>query len=117
MHLTTIGNNNMLLEPGDGLDPSAPDEYMVDLMSAMQKANVHTLMYDLKNVPLIDDVYYEWLIRLHNLCKLTNMQLIVTNVRPTAAFSLATYLKQPPPFKCSLDVESARQGVVVHFNN
>lgn len=115
MHLTSIGNNNMLLEPGDGLDPDAPDEYVVDLMQMLQKANARTLMYDLKNVPLIDAVYYAWLVKLHHLCVLANMDFIATNIRPTAAFSLATSLKQPPLFKCALDVDSARQGIIVNF--
>ena len=111
MHLTSIGNKNMLLEPGDGLDPSDPDEYVTELMSIMQKEEAQILMYDLKQVPLIDRVYYGWLIRLHDLCCLVNVELIVVNIRPTAAFALAMGLSQSPPFKCSLDVESARQGI------
>ncbi len=115
MHLTSIGNRNMLLEPGDGLDPGSPDEYVVELMQMLQKANAQTLMYDLDNVPLIDAVYYAWLVKLHRLCLVSNMDFIVTNIRPTAAFSLATSLKEAPLFKCSLDVDSARQGIVVNF--
>lgn len=115
MHMTSIGSNIMLLEPGDGLDPSMPDEYVVDIMQIMQKADARTLMYDLKSVPLIDEVYYAWLVKLHRLCALSNIELIATTIRPTAAFSLATSLKKPPLFKCSLDVDSARQGIVVNF--
>ncbi len=117
IHLTSIGNNNMLLEPGDGLDPSTPDEYVVELLHMMQKANARTLMYDLKNVLLIDAIYYTWLVRLHRLCALANVDLIATNICPTAAFSLATSLQQSPPFKCALDVDSAREGVVVNFKH
>ncbi len=111
IHLTSIGNNNMLLEPGDGLDPDAPEDYLATLMQLMQKENAATLIYDLKNVPLVDAVYYSWLLRLHHLCLLANMELIIVNIRPSAAFTLATSLSQAPPFKCSLDVESARQGI------
>ena len=113
MHLTAIGDNNMLLEPGDALDPSSPDDYVVELMKIMQKEDARTLMYDLKQVPLIDQVYYQWLVRLHSLCRLANVDLIMVNIQTTAAFSLAMNLKQPPPFKCSLDVDSARHGVTV----
>lgn len=113
MHLTAIGGNNMLLEPSDALDPSSPDDYVVELMTIIQKEEARTLMYDLKQVPLIDQVYYRWLVRLHDLCSLANVELIMVNIRTTAAFSLAMNLKQPPPFKCSLDVESARQGITV----
>lgn len=115
MHLTSIDSNIILLEPGDGLDPSSPDEYVADLMQVMQKANARTLIYDLRNSPLIDAVYYAWLVKLHHLCALANMELIVSNVRPTAAFSLSIILKQPPIFKCALDVNRARQGIVVSF--
>ena len=117
MHLTSIGNRTMLLEPGDGLDPGSHDDYVIDLMQMLQKANAHTLMYDLNNVPLIDAVYYEWLVKLHHICAVSNMEFIATNIRPTAAFTLATTLKQPPLFKCSLDVDSARQGIVVQFKH
>lgn len=117
IHLTSIGDNNMLLEPGDGLNPDTPDKYVVELMRLMQNSNTRTLLYDLENVPLIDEIYYTWLVRLHHLCTLTNIELIATNICPTAAFSLAASLQQPPPFKCALDIDSAREGVVVHFKD
>jgi len=113
MHLTAIGDGNMLLEPTDGLDPSSPDEYIAELTEVLQSEGAHTLMYDLKQVPLIDQVYYTWLVYLNNLCRLTNVELIIVNIRTTVAFSLAMSLKQPPPFKCSLDVDRARQGITI----
>lgn len=115
MHITPIGNRKILLEPGDSLDPGSPDEYVVDLMDALHTESTDTLIYDLKKVPLIDDIYYAWLIRLNKLCALSNIDMVIVNIRTTAAFSLATSMKQPPPFKCSLDVESARQGLFVDF--
>lgn len=117
IHLTSIGDNNMLLEPGDGLNPDTPDEYVVELMRLMQNSNTRTLLYDLESVPLIDEIYYIWLVRLHHLCTLVNIELIATNICPTAAFSLAASIQQPPPFKCALDINSAREGVVVHFKD
>ncbi|MDH5711729.1 MAG: hypothetical protein OEZ15_08720 [Gammaproteobacteria bacterium] len=113
MHLTAIGDSSMLLEPGDSLDPSDPDNYIAELMEVMQREGARTLMYDLEKVPLIDQIYYAWLVRLNALCHLANVELIVVNIRTTAAFSLAMGLKEPPPFKCSLDVDSARQGIIV----
>lgn len=113
VHLTSIGNNSVLLEPGDSLDPSAPDDYLVELMNVLQKESANTLIYDLKNVPLVDRIYFSWLVRLHNLCKLVNIEMIVVNIRTTAAFSLAISIKDSIPFKCALDVESARHGIVV----
>lgn len=116
MHITAIGNRKILLEPGDSLDPGAPDDYVVELMDALHTESTDTLIYDLKKVPLIDDIYYSWLIRLNRLCELSNINMIIVNIRTTAAFLLATSMKEPPPFKCSLDVESARQGIFVDFN-
>jgi len=115
MHITPIGNRKILLEPGDSLDPDSPDEYVVELMDALHTESTDTLIYDLKKVPLIDDIYYAWLIRLNKLCGLSNIDMIIVNIRTTAAFSLATSMKEPPPFKCSLDVESARQGRFIDF--
>ena len=113
MHLTAIGDGNMLLEPTDGLDPGSPDDYIVELMEILQKEEAHTLMYDLEQVPLIDQVYFSWLVYLNKLCRLANVELIMVNIKTTAAFSLAISMKQPPPFKCSLDVDRARQGITV----
>ncbi len=113
VHLTPIGNNSVLLEPGDSLDPGSPDDYLVELMDVLQHESANTLIYDLKNVPLIDRIYFSWLVRLHYLCQLGNIDMIVVNIRTTAAFSLATSITDSIPFKCALDVESARHGVVV----
>ena len=115
MHITPLGNRKILLEPGDSLDPSSPDDYVVDLMGALHTESTDTLIYDLKKVPLIDDIYYAWLIRLNKLCGLSNINMVIVNIRTTAAYSLATSMKESPPFKCSLDVESARQGMFVDF--
>ncbi|MCW8924069.1 MAG: STAS domain-containing protein [Gammaproteobacteria bacterium] len=117
MHLTAIGDNNMLLEPTDALDPSSPDDYVAELMEVLQKEEAQTLMYDLNQVPLIDQVYYNWLIRLNNLCRLANVELVIVNIRTTAAFSLAMSLKTAPPFKCSLDVDSARHGITASLQD
>lgn len=115
IHITPIGNKIMLLEPGDSLDPASPDDYVVELMEALHTESTTTLIYDLQKIPLLDDIYYEWLIRLNKLCALSNIDMVIVNIRTTAAFSLATSMKEPPPFKCSLDVESARQGMFVSF--
>lgn len=116
MHITPIGNKKILFEPGDSLDPSDPDEYVIELMDALHDNHTDTLIYDLKKVPLIDDVYYSWLIRLNKLCRLSNIDMVIVNIPTTAAFSLAITMKEPPPFKCSIDVESARQGICIDFN-
>ena len=116
MHITPIGNRKILLEPGDSLDPDSPDDYVVELMNTLHTESTDTLIYDLKKVPLIDEVYYAWLVRLNKLCGLSNINMVIVNIRTTAAFSLATSMKEPPPFKCSLDVESARQGIFVDFH-
>ncbi|MDH5649886.1 MAG: hypothetical protein OEY67_09560 [Gammaproteobacteria bacterium] len=113
LHLTPIGNNSVLLEPGEGLDPSAPDNYLAELMAFLQEHHADTLIYDLKTVPLIDQVYYNWLIRLYRLCLLANIEMIAVNFCSTAAFALSLSLTESPPFKCALDVESARHGIVV----
>lgn len=108
MHLTAIGEGSILLEPGAGLDPNNIDLYLEPLMSFLQQQKARKLIYDLKNVPLIDTIYYNWLVYIHRLCSISGMGFIVANMQPTAAFALSTTIKETPPFICALDVESAR---------
>jgi rsbT antagonist protein RsbS len=107
MHLTSIGEHNVLLEPGEGLDPSDPDAYLEPLLDFLQKNNAQRLLYDLGNVYVIDQVYYDWLVSLHAMCHICNVELITVNIQPPAAFALSNILDHNPLFTCALDVNSA----------
>jgi len=108
MHLTPIGEGNVLLEPSEGLDPGDPDAYLEDLVRALQTLGARRLIYDLKSIPVIDRLYYDWLRRVHHVCQITGVELVAANMRPAAAFGLTTILEGDPPFVCALDVDSAR---------
>lgn len=110
MHLTDIGGGNVLLEPGDGFDPGDPDAYLAPLLQYLQERRAQRLFYDLKGLPLIDELYYRWLFTLHGSCVLIGVELVAVNMQPPAAFALAMILKERPPFACALDVERARRG-------
>lgn len=112
MHLTAIGACNILLEPGAGLDPSAPDMYLEPLLDYLQQNNGQRLLYDLSDVHIIDAVYYDWLLRLHAICRISGVELVIINIRPPAAFALSLILDTSPPFACALDVNQARQPVL-----
>ncbi|OBS10167.1 hypothetical protein [Acidihalobacter prosperus] len=104
MHLTRIGLGNILLEPGEGLDPADPDAYLEPLLAHIQRRAACRLIYDLKNVPLIDEVYYRWLLAVHALCGIANIEMVVVHMRPAAAFALSRLIDEPPPFRCALEV-------------
>ncbi len=106
MHLTPIGGGKVLLEPGDGLDPSNPDDYLMEVAEALSELGARQLLYDLKNVPLIDEIYYDWLRHLHSLCRISGVELVAVNMPPAAAYALAMTLKETPPFTCALNVDS-----------
>ena len=53
-------------------------------------------------------VYYKWLEQLQHLCGIGGQYMIVVNMQPTAAYGLATFLKDPPAFACARDVHHAR---------
>lgn len=110
MHLTHIGNGHILLEPGDSLDPANDDAYLEPLMTFLQEKTAARLIYDLKDVPLIDSLYYAWLKKLNKICVIGGVKMIVVNMQPTAAFSLASTLGETPPFTCALDVDQARKN-------
>jgi len=107
MHLTPIGDGKVLLEPGEGLDPSDPDAYLVPLAEALQRLHAERLLYDLKNVALIDPLYYDWLLAVNGLCRISGVELVTINMRPATAYALATRLRESPPFTCALDVNGA----------
>ena len=108
MHLTPLGDGDVLIEPGEGFDPTDPDTYTEPLLRWLQEQRATRLIYDLGNVALLDRVYYAWLLRLSRLCRLGDVELVVVNMRPAAAFALARILEGPPPFLCALDVDRAR---------
>lgn len=108
MHLTPIGGGNVLLEPGEALDPTDPDAYLVALLGYLQQQRAKRLIYDLKNVAVIEAMYYGWLKRLHALCAVSGIELVAVNMRPAAAYALALVLDETPPFTCALNVDRAR---------
>jgi rsbT antagonist protein RsbS len=111
MHLTPIGDGNVLLEPGAGLDPSDPAAYLIPVLEVLQTNAACRLLYDLKNVPLLDKIYYEWLAALHTACRISGIELVTVNMQPEAAFALSHLLSGPPPFQCARDVDQVRRRV------
>lgn len=105
MHLTRIGQGNILLEPGEGLNPADPDTYLEPLLAQIQKYAPQRLIYDLKDVPIIDEVYYQWLVAVQSACSLANIEMVVVHMRPAAAFALSQIIEVTPPFRCALSVE------------
>lgn len=98
----------MLLEPGEGLDPTDPDAYLVPLLRNLQQVGARRLIYDLGKLPVVDTVYYTWLKNLARSCRVVGVTLIGANLRPEAAFALSTRLAEDPPFPCARDVDRAR---------
>ena len=108
MHLSRLGDGAVLLEPGGALDPSRPDNYLEPLIGFLQQRNERRLIYDLNEVAVIDPVYFHWLSRLADACRIVGVDMVVANMRPAAAYALAVELDRDPPFICALDVDRAR---------
>ncbi len=109
MHLTVLSSQCVLLEPGVSLDPANPEQYAADIIEFLQKNRIQGLIYDLKELALIDKTYYQWLKYLFTLCKLNNTQLVAIHMKPSAAYGLSCFMKEPPPFETALNIESARR--------
>ncbi len=108
IHLTPIGDGNVLLEPGEGLDPSSPEALVAPVLEFLQHNEARRLVYDLKNVRLIDEVYYTWLTNLNATCRIANVEMVTVNMQPAAAYALSLTLDKPAPFTCALDIHSLR---------
>lgn len=108
MHLTAIGRGRVLLEPELGLDPAEPERYLDDLISHLQATRASKLLYDLKKIPVIDDVYYQWLMTLHSACLICGIELVAVNISAAAAYGLSLQIDCLPPFTCARDVDAVR---------
>jgi|OpeIllAssembly_1097287.scaffolds.fasta_scaffold60113_2 rsbT antagonist protein RsbS len=104
IHLTPIGAGDLLLEPSESLDPSRDDQ-LETLVAALQRHQARRLIYDLKNVRLIDTVYFRWLTGLQAICQIAGVRMIVIHMQPTAAFALSQLIRDRPRFECALDIE------------
>jgi hypothetical protein len=108
IHLTALGGGTVLLEPTEALDPGVPDAYVVPLAEALQQMRARRLLYDLKNQPVVDKLYFDWLRRLNAICRISGIEMVAVNIRPPTAYALSILLEEAPPFRCALDVDSAR---------
>lgn len=108
IHLTPIGDGNVLLEPGEGLDPSNPEALVAPVLDFLQHNEARRLVYDLKSVRLIDEVYYAWLTKLSATCRIANVEMVTVNMQPAAAYALSLALSKSPPFTCALDIHHLR---------
>jgi len=108
IHLTPIGDGNVLLEPGEGLDPSDSVSMVAPVLEFLQRNEARRLVYDLKSVRLIDEVYYSWLVKLDATCRIANVEMVTVNMQPAAAYALSLTLDKSPPFTCALDIHHLR---------
>lgn len=117
LHITHIGDDCVLLEPGEGLNPADPDTYLIPLLAELQRKNTQYLIYDMKNVAIVNPAYLGWLTAMSRLLGISGIQMIVVSMRPHTVFALARNLTGEPPFLCALDVDSARQRVRASIGN
>lgn len=108
IHLTPIGDGNVLLEPGEGLDPSDPEALLAPVLEFLQRNEARRLVYDLKTVRLIDEIYYSWLTKLCATCRVANVEMVTVNMHPAAAYALSLTLDKAPPFRCALNIHHLR---------
>ncbi len=108
IHLTPIGDGNVLLEPGEGLDPGNPEALLAPVLEFLQRHDARRLVYDLKSVRVIESVYYDWLTQLSATCRIANVEMVTVNMQPSAAYALSLALDKPPPFTCALDIHHLR---------
>ena len=109
LRITPIGDDCVLLEPNEGLDPCDPDTYLLPLLTDLQKNNARYLIYDMKKVAIVNSAYLNWLSIMSRMLGISGIQMIVVSLRPHTVFALSRHLAGKPPFLCALDVDSARQ--------
>ncbi len=104
IHLTRIGKGNFLLEPLRSMNIQDQNELLQQVVAQVQQGQGAHLYYDLSELPIIDQVYYDWLDKLARTCQAANLKMTCINMQPTAAFTLSKFLTGKPAFASALDV-------------
>jgi rsbT antagonist protein RsbS len=103
IHLTPIGDGNVLLEPGEGR-PSDPGALVAPVLDFLQNNEGRGLVYG-PEARLIDGC--TGLVN-HATCRIANVEMVTVNMQPAAAYALSLTLNQSPPFTCALDIHNLR---------
>jgi rsbT antagonist protein RsbS len=106
VHLTRIGGGDMLLEPTRALDIGNAGAVMESILAHLQREKSARLYYDLAELAVIDEAHYAWLEGLARACRAINVRMVCIHMQPTAAFGLATFLKDKPSFDTALEMQS-----------
>jgi rsbT antagonist protein RsbS len=104
VHLTRIGKGNFLLEPLRSMNIQDQNILRREIVAEIQLGQGERLYYDLEGLPVIDQVYYDWLDKLARTCLAMNIKMICINMQPTAAFTLSKFLTGKPVFETALAV-------------
>ena len=99
IHLTRIGRGNFLLEPLSSLNLQEIGVLLQEIVTLLQQGRGSRLYYDLSELPVIDQVYYDWLDKLARVCLAVNVRMVCINMQPTAAFALAKFIDKKPVFE------------------
>ena len=108
VHLTRIGSGDMLLEPTRALDIGHAAPLLESILARLQREKSSCLYYDLAELAVIDAAYFAWLESLSRACRAINVRIVCIHMQPTAAFALATFLRDDPGFETALDMEARR---------
>ncbi|RMG51292.1 MAG: hypothetical protein D6717_13095 [Gammaproteobacteria bacterium] len=111
LHISPLGDQALLLEPGEGFSPDQADDCLVVVQEAMQRTSARWLIFDLTRVVLIDRAYHEWLLRLHRLARLQHAGMLVAGMRPAVAWTLVQMLDEEPPYRSLRDIDEALQFI------
>ena len=106
VHLTRTGGGDMLLEPTRALDISDVGTLLDGILAYLQREKSWRLFYDLAELPVIDAAYFAWLEALARACRAINVRVVCIHMQPTAAFGLASLMRQAPSFETALDMQS-----------
>jgi len=104
IHLTRIGGSDFLLEPLRGLNISDNNKLIDGIVDRLLRARASRLYYDLSVQSIIDPVYYKWLNQLARTVAAINVKMVCVHMRPTAAYALVQFEREPPVFETALDI-------------
>ena len=110
-HLAMLGSGGALLEPQHGINPGDPGASIGEVLRALREHRAKRLYYDLSDVAIIDPVYYAFLNRLATSCHAIGIAMTCVSMQPSAAFSLAAHLDEPPRFATAHGLEEGEARI------
>ncbi|MCG5547772.1 STAS domain-containing protein [Halorhodospira halochloris] len=87
--ITSLADKSALFEPGHGVNISAPESLIDEVLAELQRLGAKKIYFDLAEVEIIDSAYLSFLNRLTRACRCVGVEMVCIHMQPITACALA----------------------------